>query len=70
MARSLHELAATLGLQVQGLDLEIQGVASLELAGGHDLSFLSGPKHAPLLDAPGPDQRQPLSGFCPSLAVV
>jgi UDP-3-O-[3-hydroxymyristoyl] glucosamine N-acyltransferase len=49
MARSLHELAATLGLQVQGPDVEIQGVASLELAGGHDLSFLSGPKHAPLL---------------------
>ncbi|HDQ41007.1 MAG TPA: UDP-3-O-(3-hydroxymyristoyl)glucosamine N-acyltransferase [Desulfonatronum sp.] len=51
MARTLHELAETLDLPVQGPDLEIKGVASLELAGEHDLSFLSSPKHASLLAA-------------------
>lgn len=49
MARTLHELADVLGLQAQGADLEIRGMASLEQAGGHDLSFLASPKHAPLL---------------------
>ncbi len=49
MARTLHELAAVLGLEVQGEDTEIQGVAALESAGECDLSFLSGVKHEPLL---------------------
>lgn len=49
MARTLHELAATLGLHVQGSDMEIRGVAALETACEHDLSFLSSPKHVSLL---------------------
>lgn len=49
MARTLHELAGILGLPVRGADVEIRGAASLESAGEHDVSFLAGPRHAPLL---------------------
>jgi UDP-3-O-[3-hydroxymyristoyl] glucosamine N-acyltransferase len=49
MVKTLHELAEILGLPVRGADLEIRGVASLESAGEHDLSFLAGPKHVQLL---------------------
>lgn len=51
MVGTLHELAAALGLEVQGEDIEIKGVASLENAGEHDLSFLSGVRHESLLAA-------------------
>lgn len=49
MPRTLFELAELLGLKAQGPDLDIRGAASLDQAGEHDLSFLAGAKHAPLL---------------------
>lgn len=49
MAKTLHALARELGLEVQGEDTEIRGIAALEFAGESDLSFLSGAKHEPLL---------------------
>lgn len=47
--RRLSEIAALLGLTLQGEDLEIRGVNTLETAGPDEVSFLANPKYAPQL---------------------
>ncbi|HEX7045734.1 MAG TPA: UDP-3-O-(3-hydroxymyristoyl)glucosamine N-acyltransferase [Burkholderiales bacterium] len=50
MAISLAELAQRFGGEVRGMPaLEISGVAALDRAGPHELSYLSDPKHRPQL---------------------
>jgi len=50
MAVSLAELAQRFGGEVRGTPtLEIRGVAALDRAGPHELSYLSDPKHRPQL---------------------
>lgn len=49
--RRLSEIAALLGLTLQGEDLEIRGVNTLEAAGPDEVSFLANPKYAPQLAA-------------------
>lgn len=48
-ARKLSEIAALLGLTLQGTDCEVTGVNTLETAGPHEVSFLSNPKYTPQL---------------------
>ena len=51
MAMLLSELAEKLDLQLQGQDLEIEGVNTLEAAGTKELSFLANPKYTKLLSS-------------------
>lgn len=43
--RKLSEIARLLDLSVQGTDLDIVGVSTLEAAGEHELAFLANPKY-------------------------
>lgn len=51
MTQKLSALAAMLGLEHRGADMEIRGVNTLELAQNHELSFLANAKYAPLLSS-------------------
>lgn len=44
-ARKLSEIAALLGLTLQGADAEVTGINTLEAAGPDELSFLANPKY-------------------------
>lgn len=50
MTTTLTALAQALGLEHKGGDIPIRGVATLEQAGPHDLSFLANPKYGKLLE--------------------
>lgn len=47
----LSELAGLLGLEMSGVDKEITGLNTLELAGSTELSFLANPKYEPMLQS-------------------
>ena len=51
VARKLSEIAAQLGLILQGDDAEVIGVNTLEGAGPDEVSFLANPKYADQLAA-------------------
>lgn len=51
MSRKLSEIAASLGLTLQGDDLEVIGVNTLENAGPDEVSFLANPKYVDQLAA-------------------
>ena len=46
---TLFELAARLGLECRGDDIELKGIGTLEHAGPSELSFLANPKYAEFL---------------------
>ncbi len=49
MGRTLSDIAAELGLELRGDDLDIAGVNTLEAAGPDEVSFLANPKYVPQL---------------------
>ena len=77
----LGELAAQLECQLEGeADLEITGVAGMDEAHAHEVTFLSNPKYLPKLHTTqaaaiiaGPDVDtlgKPVLTFCRSLPVI
>ncbi|GFM37211.1 UDP-3-O-(3-hydroxymyristoyl)glucosamine N-acyltransferase [Desulfovibrio psychrotolerans] len=49
MARRLSDIAAELGLDLRGEDMDVAGVNTLEAAGPDEISFLANPKYVPQL---------------------